>query len=1148
MQRLGVNLIERSLWAGLIILGVVLLLTDQSIVPGAFTALTGAYLQTQAVFNLIGDFAGDWTIFLPCAFILTAAIIGIFLYPAPPPKLQAWIVLATILTHTIYVVFRTTNTIKIETPGITLASIFLWLAEVVFYFCSIFLYMQLLWPIDRRRHADDHQKQIISGEYSPSVDVYIATHSEPLEMVKRTATACQNLDYPHKTVYILDDGNRAAIRQLAQELNCQYLARGHNTHAKAGNINHALRHTHGEFIAMFDADCIPMKNFLTRTVGFFQDIEVALVITAQTFFNLKDFAHNSMSLMEGSSFFRHTQMGRDRFNALLCFGTCFVVRRTAMEDIGGMPHETLSEDWATSIKLQARGYKTYFLNEVLGAGAVAESMTEFANQRIRWTQGTLQALFSSTNPLRIPGLTLAQRVIHTYGILHYLLNPFNVIVILLPLIYFLCGFSPFEVTRGQFWIIFMPFFLTGTITFSWICREYTSKISSLISESFLSITLSHVVLKTLVKPFGWKFRVTKKDLYRTRPVFNPVVGLPIVILLTAIAAAAVYGFTQRHWFPSPEHFYFLFFIASARILLMIIGLYASFDLPQQRRQVRFPLEEDCVIYTDGIYQAKSIDLSEGGARIKPLDARAFPPAQSKVLISLPAAGVTNIAADILRRERSGRIALKFGALSMEQYRKLIDFLYCHPERWEGSARLDRQVLRSLLDAFRFRPLPKQTRVSAFVMILLAGSLLLNANPALAQTSPDPDLPDLPHYAINDARLDKLISAMYQNNAEAGKIIAVIRRLTYTSEQIKAQHSAQAQITALTGTSGGRSLETNPLWDNWISVPVSYEIDAWGRLSSRESAADMAVSAAEYELQALKSTITAELLDHYYLLITLENRISLLNAARANIIEACKLMHLRLQAGLEDEEKINAFRIEIGDIDGMIDQSKAQKMSALNAIMVLTGLTSDKIITGQPLALPEEITAFKGPLTDRMLESRPDLRAINEQIESAGYSIDEIRAESMPMITVNGDIHTGSDKTQNVLNSGNHGWGAFLKVTVPIFNRSANSAAYSVKRSERQALTREYQQQLLTARAEALEAAELRRHMQKELNILSRQYARHNRQYNIAKARFSAGLTDAIALNLAARQLAVKSTEIIEAKRKNIAAQVQLLRAAGVTIR
>lgn len=93
-------------------------------------------------------------------------------------------------------------------------------------------------------------------------------------------------------MHVLDEGRRDEIHALAKSLNCEYLRRANRLHAKAGNLNHALQETSGEFIAIFDVDHVPTSSFLKDTVGFFQDEQVAFVQTPHHFYNPDVFQRN----------------------------------------------------------------------------------------------------------------------------------------------------------------------------------------------------------------------------------------------------------------------------------------------------------------------------------------------------------------------------------------------------------------------------------------------------------------------------------------------------------------------------------------------------------------------------------------------------------------------------------------------------------------------------------------------------------------------------------------------------------------------------------------------------------------------------------------------------------------------------------------
>jgi cellulose synthase (UDP-forming) len=109
-----------------------------------------------------------------------------------------------------------------------------------------------------------------------SVDIFIATYNEPTRQIRRCIHACKSQLYQNRTIYVLDDGNREEIRTLARELKVEYIGRSENTHRKAGNLNHALKQTNGEYILVIDCDFIPFQLLINRTLGFFKDEKAPL--------------------------------------------------------------------------------------------------------------------------------------------------------------------------------------------------------------------------------------------------------------------------------------------------------------------------------------------------------------------------------------------------------------------------------------------------------------------------------------------------------------------------------------------------------------------------------------------------------------------------------------------------------------------------------------------------------------------------------------------------------------------------------------------------------------------------------------------------------------------------------------------------------
>jgi cellulose synthase (UDP-forming) len=268
-----------------------------------------------------------------------------------------------------------------------------------------------------------------------TVDVLIPTYNEPEPIVRRTVIGALAMTYPGKRVFVLDDARRPEIERLATSLGCGYITRPDNRHAKAGNLNHALALTRGDLIAIFDADHVPVQSFLGETVGFFEDSRVALVQTAQHFFNPDPFERN-LGLTERippeQSFFYHVvQPGNDFWNSAFFCGSCAVLRRSAITAIGGFRTQTVTEDAHTSLALHARGFHSVYVRRPLAAGLATETLAAHVKQRMRWARGMAQVLRVDC-PLFKRGLTVAQRLNYFNAMLHFFFGIPRLIMIAAP--------------------------------------------------------------------------------------------------------------------------------------------------------------------------------------------------------------------------------------------------------------------------------------------------------------------------------------------------------------------------------------------------------------------------------------------------------------------------------------------------------------------------------------------------------------------------------------------------------------------------------------------------------------------------------------------------------------------------------------------
>jgi cellulose synthase (UDP-forming) len=364
---------------------------------------------------------------------------------------------------TYWIWWRWTHTINTD-PSAIVPSILLLLAET-WAWLNMLLFVYLVWRLQERDPGPPPAER--------SVDVFITCYDEPLEVVRRTAIGARAIDYPHRT-YILDDGKRDEMKAMADELGIGYIRRVGNANAKAGNLNFALGVTSGEFILQLDADHVPLPGILDRMLGYFHDPDVALVQSPQDFYNTDSFTHvvndeGRRLWEENRIFYSLIQPGRDRFNASFFCGSCGVLRRSALEEIGGFSLETIIEDMETTMQLHARGWKSVYHGETLAYGLAPHSASAYHVQRLRWGQGAMQIL-RKLRPLTMPGLTLAQRINYFAGTSTYFEGWQKAVFYLMPIFFFTTGILPVAVNEKEFLIRLVPYLVLSISAFELLSR------------------------------------------------------------------------------------------------------------------------------------------------------------------------------------------------------------------------------------------------------------------------------------------------------------------------------------------------------------------------------------------------------------------------------------------------------------------------------------------------------------------------------------------------------------------------------------------------------------------------------------------------------------------------------------------------------
>ncbi len=519
-----------------------------------------------------------------------------------------------------YFHWRVTETLEFEGFLQTFLGTGLVAAEFYAVIALMLSYFQLIWPLERKPVPlpDD-------PEDWPVVDVFIPTYNESLEVVRPTVFAAMAMDWPgHKmNVFILDDGRREEFRRFAAEVGCGYIIRPDNKGAKAGNINHALAQTDGEYVVVFDCDHVATRAFLQLTLGWMiRDRGLCMVQTPHHFYSPDPFERNLSSgdrvPNEGLLFYGLIQQGNDFWGGAFFCGSCAVIRRTALEAIGGVPTETVTEDCHASLRMQKAGWRTAYLRVPLAAGLATERLILHIGQRMRWARGMIQIL-RIENPLTARGLSLPQRLCYFMSMFHFLFPLPRFVFLTAPLAFLLFGENVIAASPLAIVAYAGPHIVHSIVTASRMQRQVRHSFWSEIYETVLTVYLLPVMLATLLDPRRGKFNVTDKGGILDEGYFDiRAVGPNMVLALALILGviAGIYGLATNP--PQSLNFqaYALNLVwATLCLLTVLAGLAVGRERRQLRERARISaLVAARVVLPDGRQVAGvSRDLSLGGA-------------------------------------------------------------------------------------------------------------------------------------------------------------------------------------------------------------------------------------------------------------------------------------------------------------------------------------------------------------------------------------------------------------------------------------------------------------------------------------------------------------------------------------------------------
>ncbi|KJH72774.1 glycosyltransferase family 2 protein [Aliterella atlantica] len=707
LERSELKRVQRSRTATIVLVGIIacaslivaLWFAGEGTIEGIFAYLH-TFQENPPMWLQVPMVMGE-VLLAPTVLLLVLVLAVMKVSPQPRLWSRRLVVGILIILTVRYVLWRSLSTLNLSDPlnGVfSLGLFFLELLMLVSGTIGLFLMLNVK---ERRREADQKSALVVDGTFNPNVDIFIPTYNEPSFILRRTIIGCQVLDYDNKTIYLLDDTQREEIKELADKLGCKYLTRTDNSHAKAGNLNHALHHTTGELLVVFDADFIPTKNFLTRTVGFFVDEKVALVQTPQSFYNADPIARNlgleNIVTSEEEVFYRQIQPIRDGADSVICAGTSFIVRRTALQATGGFVTDSLSEDYFTGIRLSALGYRLIYLDEKLSAGLAAENIAAHATQRLRWARGTLQAFFIESNPLTIKGLRPIQRLAHLEGLLHWFSSISRVGFLLIPLAYSFLGVIPVRATTLELLYFFLPYYLVQLTAFGWLNLRSRSALLSDIYSLVLCFPLAVTVIQVMLNPFSQGFKVTPKGTASDRFAFNWHLALPLIIIFVATAVSlwrnlgmcavkAMWATTVSPEVAQAIKGIGLGWLWSAyNLILLGVALLILLDVPKPDLYEWFNLRRVIKLQVGAQkYWGVTTAISEVGAEIALTQAGITLDSNLPVTMEIVEDELilpVNIV-QIGYKDEFPRVRVTFEQINLIQHRCLVEMLFCRPGQWK----------------------------------------------------------------------------------------------------------------------------------------------------------------------------------------------------------------------------------------------------------------------------------------------------------------------------------------------------------------------------------------------------------------------------------------------------------------------------------
>jgi cellulose synthase/poly-beta-1,6-N-acetylglucosamine synthase-like glycosyltransferase len=446
---------------------------------------------------------------------------------------------------------------------------------LIFYYSCVQMTLAVAYVRNRKKKKAEI-KPVYDPKTTPSVTVQLPMFNE-MYVAERIIDTIAEFDYPRDRfqIQVLDDSTDETkdiiavkvAEVAARGINIQHIHRTDRTGYKAGALDKAMDRVEGEFIAIFDADFVPDKDFLKRTMPYFKD-GIGVVQTRWGHLNKTYSLLTELQAFGLNGHFAIEQGGRTANGHFINFnGTAGIWRKTCIEDAGGWEHDTITEDLDLSYRAQMKGWVFKYLEDVEAPAELPITMSALKSQQHRWMKGGAEVFIKMWKRiLTTKGLKFSDRV---HGLAHLFNSSVFVFILILSILSLFVLHIKDSFSDLNLVIQFGAFFISSTVFLAfYYWNSYRDKNGSGFSNfirfvgrffQFLTVSMALSLSNAVAVIEGYlgikssfvrtpKFNVAKKDEFKgnkydkkSLSIINIVEGILMLVFGFTAVNRAIYG-------------------------------------------------------------------------------------------------------------------------------------------------------------------------------------------------------------------------------------------------------------------------------------------------------------------------------------------------------------------------------------------------------------------------------------------------------------------------------------------------------------------------------------------------------------------------------------------------------------------------------